>query len=352
MIIGMTLLAVFGGQNIELLPQRTVDSVPDSSEIFLQAPTDVAVDADNRIYVLDLQSRVVFIWDADGRFVKYFGQEGQGPGEFNFRSNMGGRQGYINIVDERVYVYDGGNRVVNRFSLDGVFEDGVRFELPNGRAEQFRMIRDDQWLVFNSSYTAQEPFRQIGTYNPSGELMHTFIKAPDQTWRYESSARNGVILHVYSPSLYMHYNRANDTLVIGNSAQPAFSVYKPDGTLIQEVQLPLVQAEVTEADIAEYEDQAWIKQTTFFKTEYPETKSFYDKVLPVGDSGFLVFTESPVEAKCVGVYASREKIIGRFSAKQGNGGTLLGTSGLVFSFAVDDEGDFRISEVLPKSGSI
>jgi len=344
MVWWLVWLAFDAAKNIELVDQLVMAPIPEDSEVFLQGPGDVAFDGDGRCYVLDLRSHAVMVWNRDGSYHGHFGQPGQGPGEFSFRATMGGRQGYINIIGEDIFIYDGGNRVVSRFNRELAFVDSFKFSLPNGRAEQFRMISADKLLIFNSSYTVDEPFRQIATYDLKGNLQHRFIKAPDQTWRYKSADRSGVILHIYSPSLYMHYNSSNDNLIIGNSVEPKFTVYSPDGELIREYELPLRRWEVTESDIEEFEGQAWIQRNTFFSAEYPDEKAFYDQVIPVGDRGFLVFIMSPVRAHCQGIYADIQgKVQGKFKFTCGEGGGLTGSQGRVVAVRTNEDGDFEIA---------
>lgn len=79
-------------------------------------PTDVAFDRHGNIYVSDGygNSRVVK-FDADGNFVKAWGELGSGPGDFNLPHSI--------LVDsrDRVWVADRNNSRIELFDLDGNF---------------------------------------------------------------------------------------------------------------------------------------------------------------------------------------------------------------------------------------
>jgi len=45
--------------------------------------TSMDVDNDGNIYILDGKEKKIKVFDSAGKFVKKFGEEGQGPGELN-----------------------------------------------------------------------------------------------------------------------------------------------------------------------------------------------------------------------------------------------------------------------------
>jgi DNA-binding beta-propeller fold protein YncE len=87
------------------------------------APSDVAVDTDGRIFVVDGVNGRIQVFADDGRHLFSFGRKGQGPGELS---------GALGIdIDRmgRVYIGDAGNHRIQVFSSAGDFIKAI--ELPS-----------------------------------------------------------------------------------------------------------------------------------------------------------------------------------------------------------------------------
>ncbi len=75
----------------------------------------LAVDDEGNIYVADLGERHIKVFDVNGEFLRVFGREGQGPGEFGRIWDI-----YINAKNE-LMVIDERYRKIHYFSLSGEF---------------------------------------------------------------------------------------------------------------------------------------------------------------------------------------------------------------------------------------
>lgn len=84
-----------------------------ADEYLFGAVTEMAVDRDGSIYVFDRQVPALRKYDANGKFVRTFGRDGQGPGEYR---NAGG---LALLRDGRVLLWDGGNWRFNVYGADG-----------------------------------------------------------------------------------------------------------------------------------------------------------------------------------------------------------------------------------------
>jgi DNA-binding beta-propeller fold protein YncE len=80
----------------------------------LNAPRNVEVAEDGRIYVLDSGNHRVQVFDADGQFLTGWGSQGSEPGQFNEPWGLA-------VDDEFVYVADTWNHRIQKFTLDGEF---------------------------------------------------------------------------------------------------------------------------------------------------------------------------------------------------------------------------------------
>lgn len=97
----------------------------------------------DRIYIHDVETNMVYIYDKSGKFLRKIGQKGGGPGEFTTLL-------YGFMIDpyaNRLLVYDQGNRKMNYFSLDGtfLFDRNVPMMLDG----EFKVVSPNQILVSN-----------------------------------------------------------------------------------------------------------------------------------------------------------------------------------------------------------
>jgi hypothetical protein len=74
--------------------------------------TSVAADAAGNIYVADARSYEIRVFAPDGRFLRRFGRQGGGPGEFRSLNS-------ITWVGDTLVAMDGGNARLDRFTPDG-----------------------------------------------------------------------------------------------------------------------------------------------------------------------------------------------------------------------------------------
>jgi len=87
--------------------------LPDRDEGYLGRPKGMRFVHD-RLYIVDSADDAVKIFSREGRFLKFFGRRGQGPGEFN-------SPGGLDVFEERIYVADSSNRRIQIFDLSGKF---------------------------------------------------------------------------------------------------------------------------------------------------------------------------------------------------------------------------------------
>jgi 6-bladed beta-propeller len=91
----------------------------------------LAFDAHDNLYVLDQGNSRILVFDRTGKFVRQFGKQGGGPGEFQFP------QAITIATDGAIVVFDGGRRGYSVFEPDGTFRgivpspEGVGFPRGN-----------------------------------------------------------------------------------------------------------------------------------------------------------------------------------------------------------------------------
>lgn len=70
-----------GGDRIGLIEDLAIGKQTDDSRTLFFRARDVVVDMEGRIYVLYAGNARVQVFDTEGRYVRTFGAQGQGPGE-------------------------------------------------------------------------------------------------------------------------------------------------------------------------------------------------------------------------------------------------------------------------------
>ena len=104
------------GQNLSVnfFPDLVIGEIDEAPKEYLfSGPEHISTDNHNNIYVADRNSSQIRVFDEKGKFLKYIGRRGQGPGEFIEISCILITTGGELLVSDRV------NRRVTRFSLAG-----------------------------------------------------------------------------------------------------------------------------------------------------------------------------------------------------------------------------------------
>ncbi len=97
---------------VRLVEDLVIGADPNDPNTLFYQPTGIWASAGGDIFVAEMGGKRVQMFDADGRFVRTIGKEGQGPGEFQFPFFiMGG--------GDRFGVYDMRNRRISSFSDNG-----------------------------------------------------------------------------------------------------------------------------------------------------------------------------------------------------------------------------------------
>lgn len=360
MSICFLLLSVqVGWANIaKLEPVVTLAPLPEDSDWFLQAPSQVAIDDQGRYFVLDVESYSVFVWQKDGNFLEQFGKQGQGPGEFVFSGRRGRARGYIAIQNDKIYVCDPAKREVLMFATkDFGYLGAFSFQIPRGRVEYYQTLPNDQFLLRYRTFSEEGITRHIGIFGKDGKEVSKLQSYKDESFSMKGGSGRGrrtFTITAFSASPVVSFNSQKSQIIIGHSEQPLFGVFDTSGKKLKTVKFAMPKQEVSAEDKNEFNEQPFIKNSTRVTASFPDHKAYYDQVLPIKGGGYLVFHRSPFYRTMNGlVLDSDGKVKAKFSLACGENGDLLETSGRLFGIITDDEGEFSLQElrVVEKSQS-
>jgi len=96
------------------------DLESEDENVLFYMPSDIAVDKEGNVYVLDSGNHRIQKFDPDGDFLASFGRQGQGPGEFQYPQS-------IDLDPEgNLYVSDSGNQKIQIIKPDGSLAEELK----------------------------------------------------------------------------------------------------------------------------------------------------------------------------------------------------------------------------------
>jgi len=131
----------------------------------LALPSDVAVAADGRVYVVDGGNHRLVVFGPEGQGLFVFGHQGEAEGEFS------GPVGLGLGADGRVFVADTGNRRIQVFNPDGGFE--YAFPVTSG-GTPVRPVDVAMDPTGERLYVTGKDSHSLLVYSPTGELLETW----------------------------------------------------------------------------------------------------------------------------------------------------------------------------------
>jgi len=102
----------------------------------------ITFDAEDNFYVNDSYELVVKIYDDRGKFIKSFGREGGGPGEFETIGDI-----HWCRLDNFLYIPDRRNNRINQFSRDGKFVKAFKTTKFKIRVQRIDSFEDGKFML-------------------------------------------------------------------------------------------------------------------------------------------------------------------------------------------------------------
>jgi sugar lactone lactonase YvrE len=128
---------------VKTQPVRVIGDVDTEDENFaFHMPSGLAIDAQGRLYVLDQGNNRVQVLDADGKYLKTIGRQGQGPGEFFMPNTLAfNNQGVL-------FVGESNTARIQAFNPDGKLGQTVKLSI-TGMGE-ISLLKSNQFLMSGS----------------------------------------------------------------------------------------------------------------------------------------------------------------------------------------------------------
>jgi hypothetical protein len=212
------------------LVRKIGDVDTEDEHVAFNYPSDVAVDRDGNIYILDSGNARIQKFGPDGKYLATIGRKGQGPGEFLWPDAIDiDRDGNLVVYDSsqaRVQVIIGGGKDVRSITIKEPFASGLR-ALPSGeyaaKAMPYPMPARGQAPAKTSEMRL---FRKIAA---DGRVTGSFGLLTDFGDPRTTGRANWSMFDV----------DGTGALCVGFTAQNRVEKYAPDGTLLWRADRPL-----------------------------------------------------------------------------------------------------------------
>jgi hypothetical protein len=185
--------------------------------------------ADGRLYIVEnsVAAHIYTLGAKDVTFVKTFGREGQGPGEFDFMYLIRAYKDHLDIP---------GSQKLARFSLDGEYIDEVK--VPVGVFKGGISRLGENYIIKDYRLDATEVTATIKLYDKNFKLIR------DIGARKEAGgiAKINLVGDYYSPRVI-----GDQIFVIDSGKESIVTAYDRNGLPQNEIRLPLEPIKITAA---------------------------------------------------------------------------------------------------------
>ncbi|MEX2584811.1 MAG: 6-bladed beta-propeller [Balneolaceae bacterium] len=158
--------------NVLFEPEVTL-SIPEDEQDLFGHLTQVEIDSQGNIFVVDSQNKQIRIYDKSGKLRQKIGGEGSGPGEFQSLRLLG------RDFEDELWVYDGNHLRVSRFNklADGNWRFHSQLDLPEtGSGYPMYMYKvEDGFLIGYFRMVQENAEVTLSSMDEQGNLIHNKI---------------------------------------------------------------------------------------------------------------------------------------------------------------------------------
>lgn len=292
-----SLSEMYKSGSIRFVPELTIDDTSMPEDTFFEGVSSIVCDNDGNIYICDYKANNIKKFNASGKHLKTIGRKGQGPGEFNMPLE-------IAVTDDRLIVWDMGNRRLCTLTAVGEFIKSVQIFRGEGRPQKMRPLPNGNIVIeLEKIYFGEQDKPQdclIEIYSPDLEKIKTLYT--QQVWRnkfmrIESMFTN--IIQPFSPLVCWDVS-PEGKIVIGYPREYKIDLYDSEGGKISSFSHSYEPVKVTDKDKESffsgitYSSGGTTTQTVpepiVKNTEFPKLKPAFKQILVDSEGNILVWT--------------------------------------------------------------
>jgi len=340
-----------GVENADVTVLQTFETPSEVSEDYISIPTNMVFSKDGGLFLLDQTRKMIFSWDADGKFLRAFGGEGQGPGELL-------RPTAVNVTEKEVIVWDD-REDMSVFDHEGKFL--TRFPVVGYYPRTFTPLSGDKLLIGYRNTKKKSPqghdHFSFSIINREGETLETIKSWPDLS--NLAPNKDEERLKPYRPEVDIQKDRAGN-IYIGFSQNTRLFRLDDEGEIVSQHDFEIPTGPPTEKEVEAYQNMSILKNGRRMKMVDPSTvdfdanKAYYTHFLIKGDK--VVFTLTPFGGLwgVAGGYSEGSYYVADFaSGKVETRGSyaypedsvVFYRNGRILACVVDKEGGLVISEI-------
>lgn len=289
-------------------------SITDTDDFFFGGISSVTTDSRGNIYVSDREKVQIFVFNDQGQFTGTFGEQGEGPGEFERVDKISTR-----LNDDTLFVYDGYYDDIH------VFVPGD--ELPelshefNARVLDKPNVRDIYPIGNHQILTTFGLFGGVdagdGKYsallNSYGEVLEhdfRFVHRDDVIIR-EDGGMTMFIQQPYGSQALLSVG-PDDRIYYAWSKNPTIETITKTGELVDSIKIALPNRETTPELLEDYIDDFDFRDEVegYIREEFPETKPVFRDLI-VDDQNYIwlkIYPDSSTDPNWLILDENREPI--------------------------------------------
>jgi len=311
----------------------TFSSSDNLKEGFFIFPVDFKVSKRGEIFFIDSKTGKVLKYSKYGKFEKYIGNKGQGPGEYILPQRLF-------LSESKLYVYDGMLRKINTYKLKGEYVNTLDIGKDLAMSSDFYVDKDENVFAIWIDYSKNHRLDTVGKIMPKENIFEK-IKILKKV-KIKSAVMGGV-LHEYSPKLFLRVFSGG--LVYCNNMERAVYFYD----LKKDISRKLFQIEwkrevITPKEIAFFRKTIGKEETK----KLPRYKPYYRNIF-IDDNGWIYFVKPshilvPYKNKKLRIVVcnKRGKYLFEFKLPKGSRPLSISDEGIYLLMNKDDE--FYISK--------
>ena len=211
-------------------------------EAFSQLSTFV-VDDDGAIFALDFKEQKIKVFDDSGKFIRAFGEKGQGPGELQMPAGV-----FLN-PENRVAVNDALARKIVFFTKTGKYIDHISYAT-RMQLTSLQMDSQGNFLARELKLEGQEMFFEIVKLDKNMETLFSLDKIGFPIPLPGSGTKINMMDII---SVFQFDNSGN--ILYGRNREYEINVYSPEGKHMKSIRKEYQPQKITEEDKEEMMDR-------------------------------------------------------------------------------------------------